>query len=256
MRQTNSSFTTTPFSSTPFASSSTLRVASSPALPNSRTLASAAVYPRLDTGGFDPASVSLSRLQALLDICDRYLRLPNNPRAFSLYLAALILVSAGATLYVSLSAQILQAEVQLTRGKETLATIEQENGDLLWKIARETNMNNLQERIAALGYVPVQEREYVVLAGDAAPLAAAAQPEPAAPVSLALSPAPDAQRPAAAWHTFFSTRWRAAPAATLTASQVSLPAASDNDLAADQWRRWWEQTLARGASYVQQFTGR
>lgn len=215
-----------------------------------------AVRPARYNGGLDP-SASLSYPQAWFDIFDRYLRLPDNPRTFSLYLAALILVSAGATLYVSLSAKILQTRVQITRTEQELTTIEQQNGDLIWQIARDTNMITLHTRISAAGYVPIQKREYVQMAN---PAALVAQQSPAAPAARTLSPVAAsqtaAQHPTAAWQAFFAQHWRATPAATLTASQVSLPAASDVDPTADRWRRWWEQTVTRGVSFLHQFAGR
>jgi len=187
-----------------------------------------------------------------LDIADRYLRLPAGPRAFLLYLAALIIVSAGATLYVALAAQILQAEVQLTRLERQLAAVEQQNGDILWKIARETNMNHLYTRISAMGYVPVEKREYVAV--DTRPIAPAVQP------TLADTPpattTPTAQRPAAAWQAFFTSRSRPAPTPVLTAGQVRLPRAADSDPTADQWRLWWQQTLDRGATTLTQWVSR
>lgn len=233
-------------------------------LARASALTQASALRTFDRATLDTA-LSLNRLQALLDIFDRYLRLPNTPRAFSLYLAALLLVSAGATLYVSLAAKILETQVQLTRMEQQLATAEQQNGDLLWQIARDTNMQTLHTRIEAAGYIPVKEREYVTVSSDPLPLAA--QPDAVAPVAHTLS-APAAQRAPSAWQAFFAQRWHTTPSialpavlptalpATLRSSQVSLPAASDGNPAADRWRLWWEQTLARGAELVHQVAGR
>lgn len=243
MHQTQSSFSSHSFSSS-FPSSPAL----SPALPSALPSAHAPSDPQ----GFD-ASASLGRLQPLVDILDRYLRLPDSPRAFFLYLAALILVSSGATLYVVIAAQILQAEVQVARLEQQLAGVEQQNGDILWKIARETNMAHLHARITALGYTPIQQREYIIVTEDAAPLAVQPQAEPAPQV---LSPASVAQRPPAAWQSFFAQRWRAASTPALTTGQIRLPVASEADPAADTWRLWWEQTLDRSAAMLQQFAGR
>lgn len=209
-----------------------------------------------DPSSFDPAA-SLNRLPALVDVFDRYLRLPNTPRAFALYLAALLLVSAGATLYISLAARILEAQVQIARMEQQLATVEQQNGDLLWQIARETNMQTLFTRISAAGYVPVKEREYVTVPADFAP--AAAQPSPAGPdtsAAPALAAPPATQHPPAAWQAFFAQRWHAPLPATLTPRQVSLPAASGANPSADRWRLWWEQTVAHSAEFLQQASGR
>lgn len=260
MHQTGSSFTSSSssslssFSSTYTSSSfssSSLRVASSPAALASRTLAPAVARAPFDQAGFDPAG-SLSRLQSWLDIADRYLRLPAGPRAFLLYLAALIVVSAGATLYVALAAQILQAEVQLARLERQLAAVEQQNGDILWKIARETNMNHLHTRISAMGYVPVEKREYVVV--DTHPAAPTAHPALAGTLPAPVTPA--AQRPPAAWQAFFALHSRPAPTPVLTSSQVRLPRAADSDPTADQWRLWWQQTLDHGATTLKQLFSR
>lgn len=241
----SSSFTPSAFATSSLTRASALAQATAPAAQRA-----------FDPSSFDPAA-SFNRLQALVDIFDRYLRLPSNPRTFALYLAALLLVSAGATLYISLAARILEAQVQIARMGQQLAAVEQQNGDILWQIARETNTQTLFTRISAAGYVPVTEREYVTVPGAVASVAAQADPEAPAQAPAAL---PAAQHPPAAWQAFFAQRWHAPPSATLTPRQVSLPAASDASPTPDRWRLWWEQTweqtAVRGAEFLQWAAGR
>ena len=231
MHQTNSSFSSSSLSSFPAPSFSAAPTARAPLAP-----------------GFD-ATTSLGRLQTLIDTLDRYLRLPTTPRAFFLYLVALILISAGATLYVVIAAQILQAEVQLARMEQQLATIDQQNGDLIWKIARETNMKNLHERILAAGYVRVEERAYMVVEAD--PDSPVTQAQPADP-----APTTAGQNTPEAWQSFFALRWRSAPMPDLSAAPIRLPESDTADPPADQWRRWWKELIDGSAAFLQQAAAR
>jgi hypothetical protein len=77
------------------------------------------------------------------------------------YLLGLAIVLVGAFLHILVAAQIMQAEFTLGQLKEEYRAIEQQNGDIIFQIARDTNMAKLHERVVGQGYVPVQEREYV-----------------------------------------------------------------------------------------------
>lgn len=235
------------YQSRSFSASSRMRVNSSSTTALSGAMPSVAGLPHFDSGGIDPAFVSLSRLQHLTDILDRYLRLPNDFRSFALFFAALMLVFAGAMLQVLLSAQILQARVEQRHLKQELALIQQQNGDIVWQIARETNMAQLQARVLERGYQPLDAREYLVVAPEpvaaaavfeAAPTASTAPVATAAP-ALVAGTAPSRQAPA--WEEFFTFRWHTSQEGPLPQA-ASIPTQGD-DSVADQWLRWWQQTL-------------
>jgi hypothetical protein len=188
-----------------------------------------ASIPAFDNNGVDPAQASLNRLQQVIGLLDNTLRLPNTPRAFAVYLLGLIIVFAGAFLHVLVAAQIMQAEFTLGQLKEEFSAIEQQNGDIIFKIARDTNMARLHQRVLEEGYVPVQEREYIFVPSatlaEAATLAQGISVNDTATTALAAT----ATQPAAAvapqaneggankdggqfalWEEFWAMTWRAA----------------------------------------------
>src|SRR5690606_20832640 len=133
-----------------------------------------------DDQRIDPAAESLSRLHEWVGALDRYLRLPNSFQAFSVFLLGLLLVFAGAMLQVWVAARIMQAEYKLASLEREYIAIEQQNSELLFMIARDTNLNRMRERAVAMGYVPIDAREYVVIQPESLPIAqTAAQPEAA-----------------------------------------------------------------------------
>ncbi|HXF64494.1 MAG TPA: hypothetical protein VNK95_22885, partial [Caldilineaceae bacterium] len=215
--------------------------------------------PPFDSGALGPSVAALGRLRQLLDLLDRTLRLPSTPRAFMIYLAALILIFAGATLHVFLAAQILQARVELRQLQHELAKLEEQNGDLAWQIARETNLEHVLERIIAQGYMPASQREYHIIPAapaiaDAASPAAAPQPLAAAASTLDDLPAASARSPLAEWETFFRRQWRPAqPEPSAPPAPDLASALTGEDAAGEQWRHWWQETLDRGAAVVQAF---
>lgn len=109
------------------------------------------------------SSASLLRLARLIAQLDRSVPLPSTAQGFFLYsLGLLFLVLVGVS-HVYLSAQILQAEVQLRELKNVHGLIEQQNSELVWQIARETDLARLQSKLVALGYVPASDIRYVMV---------------------------------------------------------------------------------------------
>ena len=238
---------------------------------------SVTALPSFDADALDPAQ-SLNRPQQIIDLLDSSLRLPNSPRAFMTYLLGLIIVFAGAFVHVLMAAQIMQAKFELAQLQEEYRAIEQQNGDIIFQIARDSNMNRLQERVLAQGYVQVEEREYVfvapqMLAGvennstvsnstvSNSTEAQAANNEET-PVASASTQATAAALPSAAtanigagqfaqWEEFWRMAWLSAPSANATMSQASTSQISN--AAPAFWSTWWEQTTERGSKLLDQF---
>ena len=230
---------------------------------------SLATMPSFDKHGIDPAQASLNRLQQLMGILDSTLRLPNTARAFSVYLLGLTIVLIGAFLHVLVAAQIMQAEFTLSKLQEEHLAIEQQNGDIIFKIARDTNMARLHQRVTQMGYVPAQEREYIFV--ETSPSDNLASTTPPAPVVTANdAPANDPTQSApsalsntnvgggqwARWEEFWSmtlrsaTGNRAVPVSNPTVSKPQPTSANPNF-----WAVWWEQASDQGAKLLEQFNG-
>jgi hypothetical protein len=141
------------------------------------------------TGASAPALPGLVRL---IDTLDRALRLPSTPREFLLFLAGLVLIFTGALLHVLVAAQIMAAEIQLNALDQQAALIEQQNGELTFQIARESNIMELQAQAVSQGYGPATQREYVFVQQPAPVVAASSVPaQPLAPsTAVATTPAP------------------------------------------------------------------
>jgi hypothetical protein len=92
---------------------------------------------------------------------DRVLPLPNDLGSFLTYSAVLILIVAGMMINVLLSAQVLQSEVYLAELKSHHELLERQNGELIWNIGRSTNLQSVQARAIAEGYVSITAREFV-----------------------------------------------------------------------------------------------
>jgi hypothetical protein len=230
---------------------------------------SVAPNPLFDPDGLDPAQVSLNRLQQMIGFLDSTLRLPNNPRAFMVYLVGLAIVFAGAFMHVLIAAQIMQAEYTLNQLQEEFRAIEQQNGDIIFQIARDTNMARLQERVVAQGYVPVQERAYVFVPSEmvadtgilaeeyvAKTVESVAQPA-AAPTPATLNANQDNGQ-FARWEEFWNTTWRSAIGGGVVAASSVAPSTSSDPTqpaptTSDFWSTWWEQATARGAKLLEQF---
>lgn len=217
-----------------------------------------------DNNGLDPAQASLNRLQQVICLLDSSLRLPNNPQAFMVYLVGLAIVFAGAFMHVFIAAQIMQAEFRLNQLQEEYRAIEQQNGDIIFQIARDTNLTRLQERVVAEGYVPVQKREYVYVPNaslaDTA-VAMESQPEltaqPAADTySVVPSVVPSVVQGTgyiARWEEFWNTTWRSATGDGVSASSATPKEARKSAPAGDFWSTWWKQTTTSGSKLLEQF---
>ena len=119
----------------------------------------------------------------LIDGLDRAIPLPTNPRSFLVYLAVLSIIAAGMLLQVSLSAQILQARVEVNRLQEVHDNIQSRNAELVWEIARRTNLEHIQQAAYAQGYRPITQRQYVYVPTEPQVLPAAVEVAPAPAVS-------------------------------------------------------------------------
>ena len=173
-----------PRTSASFSPNPALRMASGQAVAGSPSLSTL-------TSPFDHDAnpAAWQGLARLIDTLDRYLRLPSTPRAFMLYLAGLILVFTGALLHVTVAAQVMAAKIELADLNRQYALIEQQNGDLIFRISRHSNVMRLQEQAAGLGYVPATEREYIFVPSESAPaMAAAPTPSTAQPAPVVTTP--------------------------------------------------------------------
>lgn len=228
----------------------------------------------------DPVQASSNGLQQLVGLVDSTLRLPDSPRAFAVYLLGLVIVFIGAFLHVLVAAQIMQAEFKLNQLREEYRVIEQQNGDIIFQIARDTNMQRLHERVLARGYVPVQEREYVFPSSAAL----AKLKSPAAPVTEMVAQSvisaeaepvqavvPQAATQAsltenlggqfARWEEFWYSTWRAAtgrpPIATSTGpTDLSAGSAQISKSNTNFWAVWWEQASDQGSKFLERFNSR
>jgi hypothetical protein len=253
---------------------------------------SLASIPSFDKNGLDPAQVSLTRLRQLIGLLDNTLRLPSTPRAFSIYLLGLVIIFAGAFLHVLVAAQIMQAEFTLGQLQAEYDAVEQQNGDIIFRIARATNMAELHEQVLAQGYVPVQKREYIFIpeemtamtpaaettlptdeatSSDVATVAAAATAETTVaneqPVIIARTTNLGGQF--ARWEEFWSRTWRssfggASAAPSITTESAANPASNpkpDSGASAAQpsqapinfWSVWWEKASEQGSKLIDQF---
>jgi hypothetical protein len=235
----------------------------------------------------DPAQASLNWLQQVVGLLDSSLRLPNSPRAFMIYLLGLVIVFAGAFMHVLLAAQIMQAEFTLNQLQEEYLVIEQQNSEIIFQIARDTNLVRLQQRVLDEGYAPVQEREYVFLPSERVPdatLVEAATPtEGSAEADGMLAPmvATDATALTAtswgvgqfaSWEVFWSTVLRpanggstssnAATRQDMSQKTVASHAASTKDATVQLsktspnfWSVWWEHASEQGSKLLDQFSG-
>ena len=281
-----------PQSSSQFSSGFSSNFTSTPSLHVSKMSVTAPLtsIPSFDKQGLDQASRNW--LHQAINVIDSSLRLPDNPRAFGIFLLGLLIVFIGGFLQVLISAQIMQAEITLARFQEEYRVVEQQNGDLIFQIARDSNMARLYDRVVANGYVPVDEREYIFKsnnfeldeavasasqgtnaeAGAAAGVVASIAAEQAVVSETTLA---ETTMPAAAqvnltsgwggqvarWEEFWSNAWRAATggvrASTLSQTQSVQPAqsnpASQNN--PNFWAVWWEQASDQGTKLLEQIRG-
>ena len=247
--------------------SSTLNSAFQAAL-NAPMLPAVTNLPGFDPATVDPADSALAQLRQMVGAVDQLLRLPHDARTFALFIVGLMLVFGGALTQVWLSAQIMQAKVQLVRLDAEFYTIEQQNGDIIFDIARLSSLPRLKEQIIALGYVPVQAREYVVVETPilaVAPTIPAIDPVAAASTAVAPNQAPSLRAAIAGnvaessfWGQNQMGQWQAffgfgAMATTAVAAPQPSTAASERSWQ-EQWQQRWQQTLDQGGAWFEQLT--
>jgi hypothetical protein len=240
-----------------------------------------ASIPTFDNGGVDPAQASLNRLQQIIGALDSTLRLPNSPRAFAVYLLGLSIVLVGAFLHVYVAAQIMQAEFTLNQLREEYRSIEQQNGDIIFQISRDTNMARLYERVKAMGYVPVQEREFIFapnemvvtapegvenIASSTHP-AATSENAPLAQAALEVTPASTLGSSLGGqvgrWEEFWQQTLRAATGSVAAAPNVpaeqtpskTTGSTQRSDATPNFWAVWWEQASEQGEKLLDQIRG-
>ncbi len=248
-------------STSSFSSNPSLRLSSTP----TSSQMSVAALPSFGADGLDQAQLSLNRLQQLINLLDSSLRLPNNPRAFMIYLLGLSIVFAGAFVHVLIAAQITQAEFTLTKLQEEYRIIEEQNGHIIFQIARDTNLMSLHARVAEQGYVPVQEREYVLVPADTLmDSSTLANTEPAVSQSATAAQATAPMNSAnvdvqtgigqfARWEDFFAASTNSSAALTTASNTGTSNTGTSTDTPAF-WSTWWEQTTARGSELIKEIS--
>jgi cell division protein FtsL len=92
---------------------------------------------------------------------EQQVSLPTDRNTFLWFLLSTLLICSGLMLYVLLSVQIFHIETQLTTLQKEYQTIERQNTDLVWEIAQQASLGQLQQRANALGYTVPQTRLYV-----------------------------------------------------------------------------------------------
>lgn len=120
-----------------------------------------ALEPNYTTG--ESTNVQRNRLERLVRNIEQSLPLPTGPRGFLLYLCGLILITGGMAILTLMSAQIAQSQRELASLNREHRLIQQQNADLIWHIARETNLERIERRLTAKGYVPVTDVQYLVV---------------------------------------------------------------------------------------------
>ena len=101
------------------------------------------------------------QISRVVEWLDNAIPLPNDLRSFAIYLGVLMAVAAGMMIHVLLAAQILQAEVELDARQAYYTVVKRQNGELLWRIGRATNLEHVQAKASAAGYRPIDERQFV-----------------------------------------------------------------------------------------------
>ena len=129
-------------------------------------------------------------LSHIIDSLDKSIPLPRDLRSFLIYCTVLAGIAAGMLIHVLLSAQILEAKVELADMQDYLTVVERQNGELLWLIGRATNFEYVRDKALAEGYTPIKDRQFVQvdISGDhAQPLSVADTPQGAQPQTAAES---------------------------------------------------------------------
>lgn len=207
----------------------------------------------------------LGRFYATVAALDLGLRFPDTPRALAIYTLVIGIVCTALMLHVMLSAQIMQSEVRIRSLQSELDTINRQNDEILWQIARATNLTRIQERALALGYVPIRTRQYVVMSAQPSlTLAAtgmgmtAAATNTGAPIQVTPAQPWVVSAVAAWWHSVrpnFDFTWTTPPVAQPAAAASDTPGdltGATGD-ATQSWQAWWDHLLAQGAAKAQQW---
>lgn len=94
------------------------------------------------------------------------LRLPDTWQSFLLFTLAITVACAGMILHLQLSTTILQEKFRLEVLQEEEQVIAEQNANLVWAIAQETELASIKTRATALGYKPALQRNYIIIPGD------------------------------------------------------------------------------------------
>lgn len=94
------------------------------------------------------------------------LRLPDTWQAFLLFTLAVIIACVGMILHLQISTTILQDKVRLQALQAEEQVIAEQNANLVWAIAQETELMSVKTRATALGYKPALQRNYIIIPGD------------------------------------------------------------------------------------------
>jgi len=116
------------------------------------------------------------RLIQTFDALDKALPLPDNYGSFARFVAAALIVVGGMMVQLLLSSQTLQSKAEQAELMYEHTIIERDNGEILWRIGRETNLKNVKARALKAGYIPIAIREYINPDGTIALAANVAKP--------------------------------------------------------------------------------
>jgi hypothetical protein len=185
---------------------------------------------------------------------DRWAPLPATAQGFFLYSLGLIFLVLVAVSHVYLSAQILQAEVQLKELQDQYALVDQQNSELIWQIARETDLVRLQKRIDALGYIPAAEHRYVTVpAAGGLATAPAATPESTQTGALAGLRRVDLWGQLTAYLSAGASGDKAPTFVQSRADRPTVPTRRGSQ-PHEWWRNWWQQVWRQSAGTLQRLS--
>lgn len=94
------------------------------------------------------------------------LRLPDTWQSFLLFTVSIAVACVGLLLHLQLSTTILQEKFHLNALQQEEQVIAEQNANLVWAIAQETELGNVKTRATALGYKPALQRNYLIVPDD------------------------------------------------------------------------------------------
>lgn len=100
------------------------------------------------------------------------LSLPSTLQGYLFFVLCLLILAFTMALHITLSAEGMRLDRELTALEEEYARIERINANLVWEISESTSLAEINAQAVALGYAPVTEFKYVVM-GSGDPAAAA-----------------------------------------------------------------------------------